>query len=197
MARLSILLLAKRQEDFVMSYTFGKEIVKFTLNVLSPGETTAPNWGPTTVYIDPETMAILKDDESSDPFFQVIHLPAEQPPDPFVGIELKVLKPVWEIDLHYFSRGGVDYEVHEGMFEYMEEWGPAAAEIFQEHFKASRLTQSDSHLIARSIPEQPTYDSFYGLVNSWWSGSHDYWEDDLSFEMEFLGEIDETKLEQT
>lgn len=135
-----------------MSYTFGPEIVKFTLDVYQPGNLTVPNWGSTVVYIDPETMTVLKDDESSDPFMEFISGSVGTTPDPFVTGELKILKPVWEIQLHYFARGGVDYEISEGWFEKMEEeWGLEAARWF-------------------AAGHAEPYDEQLALVNSWWEG---------------------------
>lgn len=149
-----------------MSYTFGPEIVKFTLDVYKSGDTAIPNWGKTVVYIDPETMTVLKDDESSDPFMEFVSDSVGVTPDPFATGWLKILRPVWEIELHYFARGGVDYEISEGCFEYMEGWGLTAARWF-------------------AAGHAEPYDEQLALINSWWEGDGE----DAEFFLELEGRI--------
>ncbi len=177
-----------------MSYIFGREIAKFTLRAYQPGdEMWEFNWDKMQTLIDPIRLAVLKDDETSDGFVEV--MPQEHPDDPFRELRLKALKPVWVVTLECFSGGGLDFERSEGFIEeQMPDWAIAAAEIFQKGAQPIKL-ETDL-LISREIATRQSgeiSDWFYASFNSWWTGGHCYYDDDPEFIIEFVGELDLTK----
>jgi hypothetical protein len=76
---------------------------------------------------------------------------------------------IWKIDLHYLPWGGLDFELSEGWFTQMEEWGLTAARYFK-----GRLGP---------VAED---DCFSALVRPSWKG----WDEDAEMTLKLVGPLE-------
>lgn len=170
-----------------MSFQFGTEIAQFTLKIYQPGDEVDLFEDAMGRALNPETLELLEDDGNTDEYTEL--LPKERPDDQFEPQRVKVLKPMWVVELQHFPQGGLDYERLEGCIrELMDDWAVEAAEIFREKVKpqpaaVTRLQEQRQHWPGEIAA------SFYAVFHSRWSGGGGYFEDDPDFELEFLGEL--------
>lgn len=192
------------------TYTFGREIVQFRLDIYRPqGDDhhfLDPNevWSQTSLPFDPETLKpFLEEDEIGDQFFETIFQSIENPPNPLVGAGLKVLKPVWVVSFVHFGGGGIDYEISEGFFEdnWREDLLVTAAKEFKKRLEQAQKQASDPEcwtpICPKTMPVAKDWDQFYAVINTYGTGRSDYWEDDFEFHIEFEGILDENAVTLT
>jgi hypothetical protein len=167
-----------------MSYAFGTEIAQFTLKIYQPGDEVDLFEDAMGRALNPDTFELLEDDGNTDEYTEL--LPKQRPDDQFEPQRVKVLKPMWVIELQHFPQGGLDYERLEGCIrELVNDWAVEAAGIFREKVKPP----------AAAPQEQPQRwpgeiaGSFYAVFHSSWSGGGGYFDDEPDFELEFLGEL--------
>lgn len=192
------------------TYTFGREIVQFRLDVHSPKEgdhhflDPCEVWGRTSLPLDPETLKpLLEEDEETDLFFENVSQSTGTVPDPFVATNLKVLKPVWVVSFVHFGGGGIDYEISEGFFEdlWRNRLLVKAAKEFKKRLEQAQKQASDpeclKEICPKIMPAGVDWDQFYAVINAYGTGRSDYWEDDFEFHIEFEGVLNENAVTLT